>query len=277
MISARPFYYMGGNRALTQLSNGLPFFVNTEDRGITTWIVLGGVWETFVDNVLCSLCQPGMRICDLGANMGYYTIKLAHLAGPNGFVLSLEPNPVVFQFLEDNVNINGFRGRVQTVRAAASDEVGVLTLHFSNDNVGGASLHSGLSSGEVRRSEVRTLRVDDLMKDQPGFDLIKIDVEGWEPAALRGMRSVLERSPGAKIVTEVSWAAWRAHGDPNEILQLLGRGRDGVFIIHHDGHLQPVTLEEIAALGDRALFYVLFTPLDGQVRQTLSPFMTKPA
>ena len=89
----RPYYYLGKNWALTLLSNGLPFFVNTDDHGIATWIILGGTWENFVDDVLCAYAQPGMTVLDIGANLGYYTIKLADRIGPQGHLHAFEPNP----------------------------------------------------------------------------------------------------------------------------------------------------------------------------------------
>src|SRR5262245_54360926 len=105
---SRMYCYLGGNRALTQLSTGQPFFVNTDDRGIATWIMLGGIWETFVDDVLCRLARPGMNFLDIGANMGYYSVKIGGLIGPSGKIFSFEPNPEIYPFLKDNMEVNGF-------------------------------------------------------------------------------------------------------------------------------------------------------------------------
>jgi len=127
---ARPYYYLGHGRGLTQLSTGHPFFVNTRDRGITTWIILGGVWETFVDDVLCALARPGGIFLDVGANQGYYSVKLGHLVGPAGAGFSFEPNPELYAVLADNVDINGLSARVRTFPLAAGDAPGRSVLHF---------------------------------------------------------------------------------------------------------------------------------------------------
>ncbi len=259
--SARPYYYLGGNRALTQLSNGLPFFVNTNDKGIASWIILAGGWETFVDTVVTRLCDPGMRVLDLGANLGYYTIKLANLVGEGGHVLALEPNPELFPFILDNILINGFERRVRAEAFAAAAEVGVRELYFEEMNTGGGTLFQAPPSASGRRTEVRTTTVDELNHGQPGFDLIKIDVEGWEPEVLKGMSQTLAHSEHASIVTEVSWGQWSRFGDPGEILLRLLGPRDGLFVIHHDGGLERVRKDELQ-IFQTSMRYALLTHWD---------------
>ena len=78
----RPYYYLGNRRGLTRLASGEPFFVNTSDHGITSWIIMGGTWETFVDDILSNIVRPGDRVLDAGANQGYYTIRLGTIVGP---------------------------------------------------------------------------------------------------------------------------------------------------------------------------------------------------
>ena len=136
----RPYYFLGGNRALTQLSTGEPFFVNTDDRGITTWIILGGVWETFVDDVLCRLARPGMNFLDVGAHIGYYSVKIGKLIGPNGGIFSFEPNPELYPFLRDNIEINGLSSRTRTFQIAVGEGEGSEELKFDYGNMGGGNL-----------------------------------------------------------------------------------------------------------------------------------------
>lgn len=256
---ARPYYYLGGNRALTQLSNGLPFFVNTDDRGIASWIILGGCWETFVDIVLARLCEPGMRVCDLGANLGYYTIKLAHRVGDGGHVLSLEPNPELFPFLRDSVELNGFSSRVRAENLAAGAGNGILSLSYARSNMGGGNLFGMSPHLEPSTAQVRVAAVDELVGDQPGFDLIKVDVEGWEPEAFKGMARTLAKSEHASIVTEVSWAQWSLSGDPVGRLRDVIGPRDGVFMIHHDNTLERVALDELDRFYTAGVSYALLT------------------
>ena len=272
--AARPYYYLGGNRALTRLSNGLPFFVNTNDKGVGAWIVMVGGWENFVDEVLTRLCRPGIRVLDLGANVGYYTIKLAALVGADGHVLCLEPNPELFPFIRDNVTVNGFGSRVRAEQVAASAHAGEEELQFDVDNMGGGSL-GGLPPGRLGRSaRVRTASIDALTEGQPGFDLIKIDTEGWEPQVFQGMAATLARSRRASIVTEVSWGHWSRFGDPAAILSDLLGDRDGLFIIHHDGGLERVAAGQTAPFQNE-LRYALLTHWDGAAERRLGHLLRR--
>lgn len=276
---ARPFYYLGSNWALTQLSTGDPFFVNTRDRGITSWIVRGGIWETFVDDVLCALARPGQTVVDVGANQGYYTVKLAQLVGETGAVYSFEPNPELYSVLAQNVSINGLSSRVQTYRLAAGEAPGQSVLHFSYDNMGGGHVAvPGEQPDSMERRDggsvaVEIARVDDILPAGTVADVIKIDAEGYEPLVLRGMRETLDRSSGAAIVLEVAVAAWARFGDPMALLEQV-RGARNAYWIGHDGRLTPVTFDGTAEwLSPDSVSYVLLLPPDPQWKATVAGFL----
>jgi FkbM family methyltransferase len=269
----RPYYYLGGNWALTQLSNGLPFFVNTNDRGIATWIILGGTWENFVDDVLCALARPGQTFIDVGANLGYYTIKIGNLVGPSGRVFSFEPNPELFPFLAENIIVNGFSGRATAHRLAAGAATGHSTLQFTYSNMGGG--HVAVPGGTPGTNDVTVgiVRLDDILPPDQAVDLIKIDAEGFEPLIFQGMEGVLTRSPEAAIVTEISINHWERFGDPLEILDRV-RGTRRTYLIGHDGKLTLVASSDLRSRVSRAFVsYVLLLPdrmdLIGEIQRFL--------
>jgi FkbM family methyltransferase len=239
----RPYYALHDRWGLTTLSTGQPFFVDTVTRDITAWILLGGTWEDFVDNVLCALVEPGDCFLDIGANMGYYTVKIGGRVGPEGHVYAFEPNPEMFDFLKENVNINGFLGRATIFNAAAGSGEGELSLAFDSAHPGGGSL---ILPGEtpLPGQVVKTVRIraiDDMLPADCVADLIKIDVEGYEPIAFEGMRRLLARSPDAAIVTEVSDKHWARFGDPAQLVAGIAGDRR-ILRIQHDG-----TLDELDA------------------------------
>lgn len=236
----RPYYYLGNQRALTQLSNGLPFFVNTMDAGITTWIILGGTWENFVDDILCALARPGDRFLDAGANLGYYTIKIANIVGPQGRVVSFEPNPELYEFLEQNVSINGFSGRCTVHRVALGSGPGQANLVFDYANMGGGTMvGAGAKPPRSVSVEVEVVAGDTRLGAGAAFDLIKFDIEGAEPFAARGLAKTLEASSHAPIIVEINPPMWCMAGSFEEQLRLFTAGRSLAFEICHDGLLEP--------------------------------------
>jgi FkbM family methyltransferase len=234
----RPYYYLGKNWALTQLSNGLPFFVNTDDHGIATWIILGGTWENFVDDVLCAYAQPGMTVLDIGANLGYYTIKLADRIGPQGHLHAFEPNPELAPFVRENININGFRGRCSFYEIAASDVTGANTLVFEYSNMGGGGF-AAPAPGK-KSAEVQLRRLDDILDGVAMVDLVKIDAEGHEPYVLRGAKRLIERSAHCAYMLEIALDTWLPHGPIEDRIAPLAEGKI-LFAVPHSGG--PVRIE----------------------------------
>jgi tRNA A58 N-methylase Trm61 len=52
--------------------------------------------------------KPGEIVIDVGAHIGYYTLKAARAVGTKGKVIAIEPNPENFHLLRNNVILNRF-------------------------------------------------------------------------------------------------------------------------------------------------------------------------
>jgi FkbM family methyltransferase len=266
----RPYFYLGNGRGLTQLSTGELFYVDTVDRSITPWLLLGGYWETFVDDVLCALARPGGTFVDVGANMGYYTIKIGTKVGPQGRVYSFEPNPEMFGLLRDNVVVNAHAARATLFEAAAGAVAGPAWLNFQRSAPGGGRIELD-GSGHDTRVEVSVVRVDDVLPGDCVADLIKIDVEGFEPLALAGMEALLARSPNAALVVEVTHDQWARFGDPPAMLRAVAAGRR-VFRIYTDGLLTELGDDIDQALDRDFVSYVLLLPPTPEAWERIRPF-----
>jgi len=268
----RPYYYLGDNRGLTQLTTGQLFIVNTQARDIATWIIHNGCWETFVDDILCALARPGDTFLDIGSNMGYYAVKIGGLVGAKGRLFAYEPNPDLFEVLYDNVHINGFGPRAQVFEAAAGAEAGASTLTFERRFPGGgiAGLGPEYAVGGREQKDIKVVTVDDTVEGEA--HLIKIDVEGFEPLVLQGMAKLMARSPEAAVVVEVSYIQWARFGDPVQMLSDFAQGRR-LFRIRYDGMLQELPHDEINEQLDRQFpSYLLVLPESrlAQVRRFLA-------
>lgn len=147
------------------------------------------------------LVRAGHTCVDIGAAMGAYTIPLALLVGGTGRVLAFEPRPAAARRLERVASIMKLQHvSVQAAAVGAAAAVGRLVVPRRRHHVPGRSylsvgvvsddLDDGLLPGQ--HLDVRTVSLDEVRSALPGpIDFVKCDVEGAEPAVLRGARWVL--------------------------------------------------------------------------------------
>ncbi|MEL7239106.1 MAG: FkbM family methyltransferase, partial [Planctomycetota bacterium] len=161
----------------------------------------GGVYELDTDRLLRKLVRPGMTFVDAGANIGYFSLRVAQLVGPAGRVHAFEPDPVNRQRLLDNLDRNGLIDRVTVHAVALSEEQATLTFHRPADNTSRNHGESGrfpANDGETVAFDVKAERLDTIVTSA---DVMKMDIEGSEVHALRGATKLLATSP-PKIVLE---------------------------------------------------------------------------
>ena len=169
------------------------------------------------------LLQPGMTVVDIGAHGGYFSLMGASRVGPAGKVYAFEPYPASFEELQRNIELNGYKS-IHAVRKAVSDRTGVRKLLVNPKGSDRHSLYAGESAWKPNSPEVETTSLDDFLEtcNWPRVDLIKMDIEGAEPAALAGMEQTLERCGVRFLITEFSPSALKAAGfEPRGFLQEL--------------------------------------------------------
>lgn len=127
--------------------------------------------------------QPGQTVIDAGANVGFFSLRHARSVGPTGKVFAFEPNPAVFRLLQHNVEKNGLK-QVSCHQMALGEQVG--SLQFTSDPRATSCGH--VAEGEEAGAPVPATTLDALVEEHglTQIDLIKLDVEGYEPHILRG-------------------------------------------------------------------------------------------
>lgn len=166
--------------------------------------------------ILRQLIKPGMTVLDVGANIGIYTEFLAKLVGPSGRVVAFEP---------EQQNVTRLRiatrtyEQVEVVQAAVSDVSGSLKLYIANDlNVD----HRVYAPDEKRPCvEVRALAIDDFVPVGDHVDVIKMDIQGAELAALRGARRLLSSDSPALLLEYWPYGLRAAGEEPEALLAEL--------------------------------------------------------
>lgn len=209
-------------------------FESDEDVGRP---ILHGVYEPHVTAVFRQYVKPGMRVLDIGANIGYFTMLAASLVGKEGHVHAIEPNARNTKLVEASRRANEYTN-ITIHQVAASNSEGLLALNYTYSN--GTTADPSEDLGALLGSNtVPSIRIDTLLGPTETIDFIKIDIEGAEYRALAGAAGVIERSRPV-IVSEFSPTAMPGFSGVTgiEYLQFLTSKGYELAVIGHDGDVQ---------------------------------------
>lgn len=158
-----------------------------------------------------------MKVLDIGANIGFYSVMLSKLVGNAGEVHAFEPAPRNFEFLVKNT---AHLSNVVGHKLAVAGETGRIKLYLSEKlNVD----HRTYDCGQDRLStDVDAVSIDDFFRNGERFDFIKIDLQGYDYYAVSGMRETIKRSPGCMIIGEFYPSGLKKAGvEPRKYIELL--------------------------------------------------------
>jgi len=144
--------------------------------------VLGQPKEPETVTLFESLITPDMVCVDVGANIGYYTVLLARAAQ---IVHAIEPTLELVTRIRENAALNGMCN-VVVHHAAVGEHIGSADLYISTEDPEANSLHGSGPTVRVRLTTLDALAL-------PRVDLLKLDCEGSELAALRGAVKTINR------------------------------------------------------------------------------------
>jgi FkbM family methyltransferase len=222
--SRRLYAYLDPHTALTTLHDGQLIFVDPTDEQLTPSIVAYGLWEFWIERVIRKLLQPGDRVIDVGANVGYYTLVMSSVIGPTGRLDAFEANPRMARLLRRTVSCSGRADFVTVHEKIVADRAGVMHLNISDRFAGAGNVaENGWGIGEdTVVVECEAVRLDDLAPDG-AVDLIRIDTEGSEVLILNGAMGILARSPTIKLCIEWHVGMMSARGDVAALIAALTR------------------------------------------------------
>ena len=182
-------------------------------------LIVNGIFEPEETYSILGLVRSGDRVLDIGANVGYYTVLLAERVQSAGRIFAVEPNEANLQILDVNTRGWQIAERVQLFSCALSDAAGSANLFLSSHNGGMHRMYSSVVCTD-ESVPVSVVRGDDL--GLAPLDFIKIDIEGFEPRAFRGLQQTLQDSPHVKILSEFSPFSILESGDsPRDWLQWM--------------------------------------------------------
>jgi FkbM family methyltransferase len=190
------------------------FIVRLGETGLTGNMYCGLHEFTDMAYVLHTTLPTDLFV-DVGANVGSYTLLACSVRGARG--ICFEPVPQTYQRLLDNLRLNDMTGRVQAFNLGLSDRHGLLRF-----TVGENCMNHVVADGE---SAVDATRVDvvplDSILESESPTAMKIDVEGFESAVVRGASKCLQKPSLNSVIMELNGSGERYGFSEDSILEAM--------------------------------------------------------
>ncbi len=226
-------------------SSGLKMFGDRRDRYARGIAVMPGYEEAPAQYILESLRENPGAYLDVGTNMGVVAALIASRTDQR--VIAVEPDPETARRAACTFALNGLRN-ITLYSAAVGDHNGETTFFTAPGSSDAASL-SGITVGATTREvKVPVVTIDAIVEtcklDRVGF--IKIDVEGFEPQAIKGGENTIRRDQPEmffeyhyEIAPKIGWKP----EDVRDQIEQLAHYR--YFVLHEDDPVQdfPPTRE----------------------------------
>ncbi len=189
-------------------------------------LLAGNRYEDRFGAAIEGVIRPGDCVWDVGANVGYYSLRFAGLVGERGQVLAFEPSPANRAKLDEAVK--GIQA-VKVLPLALGDVEAMLPFVQGTDAVGATS-HLAYDREDPSRvgEAVRVRTGRGLIENGEAMrpNVIKVDVEGYELDVLSGLGAHLLAPSLRAVCVEVQFAILQGRGlatAPEEIEAMLGR------------------------------------------------------
>ena len=237
---------VGGDYELVKTDAG-EFWMSADDEVMRPYMLRRGAWEESERDLLGRLLRPGARFLDVGANVGYFSVFAAK-AAPGVQVDSVEPHPEIVPVLRMNLWANQVHANVWPV--ALDSKTSVLPIASAPMNPGDSRV-ARPHQADRYHMVVPAVTADELFRGRT-FDVVKIDVQGWEWDVVLGMQRIIRESRDIVLVVEFFPSGLRDAGD--EPYDLLRRYRELGFdvVTERDGALGRAADGEIVELCDTA-------------------------
>ena len=149
-------------------------------------------YETHVSDELSKHLKGGTVFIDIGANIGYFTFMAASLVGPHGYVHAFEPHPANCELMQMSLETNSFTN-VTVYQYAVAEKRRTCQLEVSGSSSIGRVVDSYQPADTDVNLEhlVEAVPLDEILAENDRIDVIKMDIEGAEPRAWRGMVKIV--------------------------------------------------------------------------------------
>jgi FkbM family methyltransferase len=244
-------YMHASGTEVANVLNTFKLYVDPNEVSVAVHLSKSGYWEAWITKWFIDNIQPGFTCVDVGANFGYFTRLLEWLVGPDGKVYAIEANPALYESLKKSIEDFPMKNGSDVVlsNVALADEVGMAELGVLGNNFGGASiLYGGVHGLPITNTyTVMKTTLDKIVEKDEYIDFVKLDIEGAEPLAMKGMEGMMDRI--GLIVLEVLPSM--AQYNPRFLHELFYKYT--VTKINFLGVEEPITYEQVANSDDLSM------------------------
>jgi len=222
------------NRVLINLKK-FKMYAIKNDIAVGTWIIRTNTYEPHVTQALINTLKIGDVFLDIGANIGYFTLLAASIVQTSGKVISFEPNVQNLQLIYASTLENNFENiRIYPFAVSDTNKISSLLSSGSNGTI-------CVSSSSENYQMLQMVRVDEMLQNEEKINVIKMDIEGFEPFALRGMNCIIKKHRPIIFTEFHPWAISCQNNNPQEYLEQLISYNYKISIIETSGRITEAT------------------------------------
>lgn len=171
-----------------------PLWIPASDGVMRPYLQERGTWEADEGHLLGQFFRPDLRFLDVGANVGYFSLLVGRRC-PRATIHAFEPHPLTSRVLALNAWTSPGDITVHPMALSSGDRL--VSLETSASNLG--DTRSRVSETATMLAPAAAL---DEVLPKAAFDLVKIDVQGFELDVVSGMSDAIGRNPDVVIVAE---------------------------------------------------------------------------
>ena len=176
--------------------NGYKLATMPNDKGISSELVMYGIHEPLTTAIISSEIKDGMTWLDIGSNIGYFAFLENKLAGKKGSVIAIEPSPLIFEILKNNVKLQ-INSNIKIFSFACGNENGEVNFCTSNSSNLSRIENLEISHNDkmINVSKIEMKTIDSFLKNKEfdRLDFVRFDTEGFEFKIYQGMRETIKK------------------------------------------------------------------------------------
>ena len=181
--------------------NEFKIIIDPKNGKLDKIIYVFSVWEPELSKIMDKYANKNEIFIDVGANIGYHSLYASNLFKK---IIAFEPLPMAYNQFKESVKINNYKN-ITVHQLACSNKEGKSRIYYYRDSLSHSTIDKPPAKGAHKKPtslEIKTVTLDSFLKKTKNrIGLIKIDVEGYEPLVMEGLKKIIKKHKPV-IITE---------------------------------------------------------------------------